>query len=69
MTARDLPFLPGLCVAREEGAGRAVAQQDRHRVVVGLAEELAGRRSDNLRDCDYPRTLDIHLKELWHRSR
>jgi hypothetical protein len=33
----------------EEEARRAVAEQDGHRVVVGLGEEVAGRRSDDVR--------------------
>jgi hypothetical protein len=62
-------LLPRLGITSQQNARRAVAQQDRHRVVVGLREEIARRRRDDLRDCDYPRTSHIHLKDLWHRSR
>ena len=62
-------LLPRLGAAGQQDASRAVGQEDGHGVVVGLTEELARRRRDDLRDCDYPRTLHIHLKELWHRSR
>jgi hypothetical protein len=41
-------LLPRLCVACQENAGRGVAQEDGHRVVVGLGEELAWRRSDDV---------------------
>jgi hypothetical protein len=36
-------LLPGLGVASEEDAGRAVGKEDGNRVLVGLAEELAER--------------------------
>ncbi len=39
-------LLPNLGVADQEDAGRAVGEEDGNRVVVGLGEELAGRRGD-----------------------
>jgi hypothetical protein len=41
-------LLPRLCVAGQEDANRDVAQEDGHRVAVGFAEELAGRRSNDV---------------------
>ena len=41
-------LLPRLGVAGQQDAGRAVAQEDGYRVVVGLREELAGRRGDDI---------------------
>jgi hypothetical protein len=35
-------LLTGLCVAGQEDARRAVGEEDRNRVVVGLGEELPG---------------------------
>jgi hypothetical protein len=41
-------LLPGLDVASEEDAGRAVDQEDGNLVVVGLEEELASRKRDDV---------------------
>jgi hypothetical protein len=41
-------LLPGLRVASEQGAGRAVVKEDGNRVVVGLGEELARWRGDKV---------------------
>jgi hypothetical protein len=49
--ARHVLLLPGLCVAGQQHARRAVGEEDRYRVVVGLGEELAGRLSDNVCIC------------------
>src|ERR687898_655421 len=50
--ARHVLLLPRLGVAGEEYACRPVGEQDGHRVVVGLGEELAWRR---------PYDVDIRL--------
>ena len=52
-----------------EDAGRTLGQEDGHRVVVRLGEELAGSRGDNDHDDNYSRPSDIHIKGLWHHSR
>src|SRR5215207_4133233 len=42
--ARHVLLLPSLCVAGQQHARRAVGEEDRYRVVVGLGEEFALRR-------------------------
>ena len=41
-------LLPRLGVAGQENPGRGVGQEDGNRVAVGLREELAGRRNDEI---------------------
>ena len=41
-------LLPHLGIAVQDVAGRAVGQDDGHRVVVGLGEKLAGRWGDDV---------------------
>ncbi len=48
--ARHVLLLPRLGIASQENARRAVAKEDGHRDVVGLTEELAGRRGDDVLD-------------------
>jgi hypothetical protein len=42
-----------------------VVTAELHRVVVGLAKELAKRRGDNVRDCDYLGTEVANLSRLF----
>jgi hypothetical protein len=42
-------LLPCLRIPRQQDARRSVGEEDRNRVVVGLAEELARRRSFDVR--------------------
>jgi len=46
---RHVLLFPCLGVTDQEDAGRSVDQEDSYRVVIGLAEKLAGRRSDDVR--------------------
>jgi hypothetical protein len=59
-SAGHVLLFPRLGVAGKQDARRAVAEEDRNRVVVGLAEELAGRRGDDVRD----RTLQTSVARL-----
>jgi hypothetical protein len=59
-------LLPGLGIVSQENAGRAVAQEDGHRVVVGLAKELAGWRSDDMRSIAIP--ASVSLAKVSHRG-
>jgi hypothetical protein len=43
-------FLPDLGVTGKQDARRAMAKEDGYRVVVGLGEELVGRRGDDILD-------------------
>jgi hypothetical protein len=47
-----VPLLTGLGIARQQHARRAVGEEDGHRVVVGLVEELA-RRGDDVGSWSY----------------
>src|SRR5215207_8289661 len=49
--ARHVLLLPSLCVAGQQHARRAVGEEDRYRVVVGLGEEFAGRWGDHVLRC------------------
>jgi hypothetical protein len=45
---RHVLLLPGLGITGQEDAGRAVSEEDGHRVVVGLGEEFAWWRGDEV---------------------
>jgi hypothetical protein len=63
-----LPVLPlrGLGVAGQEDAGLAVAQEDGNRVVVGLGEDLAGWRGDDVfLDPSVPKLIYNLPRDWW----
>jgi len=53
-------LLPHLGVTGQEDAGRAVGQEDGHRVVVGLGEKFAGWRGDDIRERSARQAVTSH---------
>jgi hypothetical protein len=62
---RHVLLFSRLCVAGQEYAGCAVAQENSHRFVIGLAKEYSRQRGDNVRDCDYLGTEVANLSRLF----